>query len=165
MKKYNPLILKESITNANDLASMLQKEILHIFPHSGVIAKFSANLYPSITVWFMLAKDRSETSNGIVQNDIAYQTLSIHGRGSEIDKEGTLPNVLTIENNSNAFTVKPTVAYMAYSHITVPFRKTSGSPEKIIEYTKKYFMLFKKMLQDHRSDIPEDHLKLIGKKF
>ena len=101
MKKYKPIMLKESITNASELASELQKEILSIFPHSGVVAKFSTNFYPSITIWFMLAKDKSECMNSIVQNDIAYQTLTIDGKGKEFDKDGTLPEVLTIENKTN----------------------------------------------------------------
>lgn len=163
MKKYTRY--KESITNANELASELQEAILKIFPKSGVVVKFSAHLYPSITIWFMLAKNKSECPNGIVQNDIAYQTLSIHGKGKEIDKDGGLPELLTIENHANSFTIKSTSPYMAYGRMVVPFRKTTGSPEKIIEYTKKYFMLFKKMLNDHREDIPEKDLELVGDKF
>jgi hypothetical protein len=86
MKRYTRY--KESITNANELASELQEAILKIFPKSGVVVEFSDRLYPSITIWFMLAKNKSECPNGIVQNDIAYQTLSIHGKGKEIDKDG-----------------------------------------------------------------------------
>ena len=164
MKKYKSF-LKENITNATELASELQKEILSIFPHSTVHAEFTTRFYPSIMINFMLAKDRTECVNSIEQNDIAYQTLTIEGKGKAFDKDGTLPEVLTIENKCNSFPVKATEKYMDYGRITVPFRKTSGNPQKMIDYTRSYFLLFKKMLQEHREGIPEHALKLIGHKF
>ena len=157
---------RESISdNANDLAIEIENTIKKIFPKSAVKAEFNSRMYPSITVWFTLGKDKSEYINGIEQNDIAHMRLTIDGKGQEIGKDGEIKGLLQVENSSPSFRIKSESPYMAFGRMKVPFRKASGSSEKIVEYIKKYFITFKKALQDNKDKIPDNDLKLIGDKF
>lgn len=168
MKKYKPIILKENINNANDLAKELEKEILHIFPHSYVDAEFSSHLYPSIILRFALGKDKHEWNHGYIENDPARMIINISAvRESNIDKEGNILGPLEVTNDFSRFYIKPPEgSYLAMGKIKIPFRKlTTDNLDKIIEYLKKYFMVLKKTLQENRENLMPEHLKLIGNKF
>jgi hypothetical protein len=166
MKPYKRLFKEDANSNANELSQEIEKEILKIFPKSYVDVKFDSHIFPGITIKFGLGKDKSEWPNGYWENDPAQMFIFIRGqKESDLSKDGTINGLLYVENKSGSFLIKPTDRFMAYSKIKVPFRKTIGNGEKIIQYLKKYFLTFKKALQDNRDKMTDEHIQLIGDKF
>jgi hypothetical protein len=97
---------------------------------------------------------------------MAFMNITIDNKGKEFPKDGTIEDDITAKNSGASFSVKPPEgSYLAYSRVKVPFRKITGSPEKIIDYIKKYFITFKKALQDNRDNIDPRDIKLVGDKF
>lgn len=166
---YKSKFKESQITSANQLAEEIQKEIEKIFPNCYVKATWGGNLYSSISVKFMLGKDKSEWSNGIFNNDIANIRFTIDLKGGrEIPRDGNIDNqILQMEASSSSFTVNPPEgSYLVYGRVKIPFRKPTGDAQKIIDYTKKYFTTAKKLFQDYQEEMPKELFSLLkGKKF
>lgn len=155
-----------NITNANVLATEIEKEVSKIFPHSYIHAEFSSSIHPSMTVRFALGKDKSEWVNGYMDNDPISMLIFIYGKEKNIEDNGDISGNLYTKTLMSSFVIKPSAgSYYVYDRVKVPFRKTTGSPEKILDYLKKYFLLLKKELQANRNNLTDEHLALIGNKF
>lgn len=167
MEKYKRLFKEDINSNAVELAQEIKNEILKIFPKSYVNSTFSDNIISTITVRFALGKDKSEWEHGYWDNDPAQMILHIYGQNeSNISKDGIINGLIYVETKYGSFLVKPdTGSHYAYSRVKVPFRKTTGNGEKIVQYLKKYFLTFKKVLQDNKDRMTDEHIKLIGDKF
>jgi hypothetical protein len=165
MKKYTRLT-EDIYNDIQEYVNALDKTIRKIFPKSYIHVKYNNSLYSSISISFALGKDKNEWVSGYIDNDTAWQRFSIDNKGKDLSEDPTLPEFITVDTKSNSFTVKPEKdSYMAFGRVKVPFRKTTGTPDKVLKYIEKYFILLKKMLQDNKDNIPEEHLELIADKF
>src|SRR5512147_1857403 len=93
---------RESIEdNAVELAEEIQKEIQKIFPKSGVSVKFTSNLIPSISIMFTLGKDKTEYTNGIINNDPAFIKMNVYGQEKKnISDTGNIIGILILETGN-----------------------------------------------------------------
>jgi hypothetical protein len=167
MKRYKSILKEDINTNATEFCKALETEIQKIFPKSFIQAKWDTNIYSSIWLIFTLGKDKSDYLHGYRENDVAYTTIQIGGKSRQgITKNGEIIEPMSLRlSQGGKFLIKPEDSFRAYSSIKVPFRSVTGTPEKIIDYLKKYFISFKRALQENREKLTDDYLKLIGDKF
>jgi hypothetical protein len=143
--------LNEDVSmTANELAEKIKLAIKEVFPNSYVVSKFSTSFYPSIHVKFTLGKDQTEWSNGIIDNDPMIHDFTIDAEGRELNSDGTLPEKVTIDTHrGGSISTAPTEKYMAYGRLKLGFRKKTDSPEKIVDYIKKYFSRAKEIIKQN----------------
>jgi hypothetical protein len=147
------LLEAKKIETPDELAQALEDTVKKIFPKSFVLADFTTRLGASITLRFLLGKDKSEWSNGIPENDPLKQSLSIW-----LDKTpatDSLPEKVTIENHGGSMTIKPQEGSRnAYDRIKLPWRKKTDTPEKIVAHVKTYFERVMKIYKDNKDQVP-----------
>lgn len=101
--------------------------------------------------WY-LSKDRSETAHGIRDNDMLWVTFNIdledntesgrvydmyiYDNSSKNDRP--MPGTITLEVKQKSYLTSPEVKYMAYGRRDLPYRKTTGTPQKILNTLDKY---------------------------
>jgi len=146
----------------------LDKRLKSVFPKSAVIVKFSRNITPAVTIIFTMGKDKSEYPNGIWQNDPAGQSFLIFlDRDIKSDEED-MPEKVTIDatGRGGSILVKPEEgSYMVYSSVKTGWRKKTGSPSKIANYTEDYFKKLKQVWKANIKNLTPEHYKLLGKKY
>lgn len=111
------------------------------FPHSDITARFTDSFgYAVIYIGFMLSKDTSECSNGIRGNDAVSTYFKV-----ETNTDGTLKGDKTVLELSNGGFVcriaDPTIPnekYCVYGRVKLPFRKTTGTSEKLVSALSKW---------------------------
>ena len=69
---------------AHELVERMKETVEKYFPHSYIDCRFGTSLGASICLRFALGKDKSEWTNGIIQNDPAHNIIFVWG----MDKEG-----------------------------------------------------------------------------
>ena len=141
------------------------------FPNSLCICNFENSLYHSISIKCLIAGDKSEFANGIMQNDMLHVSFSIDTDKGEFDKEITanselLPNLVLTCWHRNYLTV-PTDKFLCYSSKQLPFRKTKGDAEKILFTLDKFFAMVHNELQQDliAGNIHKNHIELLTKKL
>lgn len=111
------------------------------FPHSNITARFSDSFgYCVIYVGFLLSKDESECSNGIRGNDASTTYFKV-----ETNADGTLKGdktVLELTNGGFVYRIAdktvPSEKYCVYGRVKLPFRKTTGTSEKLVSALSKW---------------------------
>lgn len=129
--------------NPDNVVEIASDAISAVFPKSFVEVSYGALSRQDknyIIASFALAKDSSEATNNIMQNDPALTRFSIELRGEEA----------VIERfQGSGFSVKPSPgSFYAMETHKVPFRKSRAKTEKKVgEVFKKYFTKLKGELQ------------------
>jgi len=154
-------LLEEAGSDSDKLASDIESAITSIFPDSYVSVRYGNNIAPAITIAFALGKNRLEWSNGIIHNDPAHTLFLIYG----MEKDGSIKKPLEPKYSMGGITVKSTNPYMVYGTVKVPFRQTKGDANAMLKLIKTYFERLKKLLQENRDKMTDEHLKLVGNKF
>ena len=114
-------------------------EIYHNkFPKSLCSVKLVKMLGRAITIDCFLANDVSELSHGYWQNDMFKISFWIHNMPNNFEIDDTLPDAMTLTNDSSHILIVPENSYLAYSAVKIPFRKTVGNADKLISTFKKY---------------------------
>lgn len=123
------------------------------FPDSECVAKNLKTLgMEYIRIGWFLSADASECPHNIRLNDLLHVAFTIDledntesGKMYEMwtydnsqKNTGYMPGTITLEVNDKIMYCKSDSRYMAYSSINFPFRKTTGSPEKILATLDKY---------------------------
>lgn len=110
------------------------------FPNSRCIVKFSNNIGSTITVWFYLANDESEVSNGIMANDACRHIFQCY----DVDDNGKLADKISFDRISGrgitrkAHDDDPDEKFLAYSYIPVRYRKVTGTKETVLKNFERY---------------------------
>ena len=112
------------------------KVIKSHFPNSNIFWKENNFCYKTYEIYFNLAKDASECSNGIVRNDAMNWWFTIADSDLKNDN-------ITIFLNRNYITRiadknNPKEKYCVYGSIKVPYRKIKGNREQCITKLKKF---------------------------
>lgn len=130
------------------------------FPKSYVNIRASTNLGSSITLRFALGKDKSEWTNGIIENDPLYHIMHI-GWNSFADNNFTKDKIPLDMNVGGSLKVNPEEgSYMAFGKIKIGFRKKTASPDKIVKAIEDYFKKAKKVLMDNKNNLPKSDYEL-----
>lgn len=143
------------------------------FPNSECIAvnrKVMGMEYIQIT--WLLSSDVSECISNIRDNDMFFISFNIDikdttesGRLYDVairDNSSTndrlMPPMITMEVMRKSYLTKPDISYMAYGRRELPFRKTKGTPEKILATLEKYAKkLHDQLVEDMNNDVIHDH--------
>jgi hypothetical protein len=154
-----------------ELIAEIENAYSRYFPNSKIFVNFSTNLYPSIYITCFLAKDKSENSGGYWDNDILNVRFMIGGENfREFSKDITLDSelsIITLENQSKNYHIKPDNKYMVYSGKDLSFRKVQGNADKILKSLKTFFEKMKLSLQDdlNNDKIHDHHVNLVINKL
>jgi hypothetical protein len=165
MKTYQQ-ILREAITNVDDFVLQLDAAIRKIFPKSYIEVRSSSSLGKSISVRFTLGKDKSEWTNGIIQNDVLFSSWMVGW--NSFDNEGNFIKdkiEAEISTGGSLKIVPGEGSHMAFDRAKIGWRKKTASPDKIIQHFTNYFKKAKKVLKDNKDKIPPRDMELIGKKI
>lgn len=137
---------------AEKLAADIGKAIKKHFKKSFINSRVAKMLGKAIVVTFALGKDKSEWSNGIIDNDKAFHKFMIHlsdSSGSYLGDDGSLPDKLTIEMLQGGSIYGPNFTGSA----KVGWRKKTGSPEAIVKHMDKYFEKLRKTIKDKGEEL------------
>jgi hypothetical protein len=137
------LMIKEDYNNSNKTIADFMNEIKAIyakyFPNSSCAVSFKRTIGEyNIYISCYLAKNSSEVSNGIMGNDIFHVMFDIPLTRNETSKEDAMPENIELVAYHNTIRVKPENSYMFCSSLKVPFRKTKGTPDKVLKAFDKF---------------------------
>jgi hypothetical protein len=136
-----------------DMAEQAKEVFKKVFPHSFINASVGKLGEPSVLLKIALGTDKSEFSNGIIQNDPMHTVIMIDGW----NRDGSTRDKFTVENNSNSgLTVKasPENKMYAFERIKI-WRKFSGDKAKVLSGLEKYFVKVKEAIKENLDRLPE----------
>ncbi len=152
------------------------------FPNSECFAKNLKTLgMEYIQIRWYLSADASEVPHNIRKNDLLHIDFSIDledntesGKvydmwtyDNSIKNSGYMPATITLEVLDKIMFRKAENKYMAYSHISLPFRKTTGTPEKILDTLRRYAQKLHEVVSDSLDQglIPDDRVDFVRSKL
>jgi hypothetical protein len=141
--------IRESVEGAQVLAELIRKSFRKYFPKSYIEVDYRTSLSPHITARIALGKDKSEFSNGIIQNDPMFSVFMIEFEGtSALMGDGTL-KVERLQGRG--------LLDADFAPIKVPFNKTTGDRNRIMTAFDRYFSRLKDAVKAN-----SDNLKVSG---
>ena len=152
------------------------------FPNSECVARNLKTLgMEYIRIGWFLSADASECSHNIRTNDLLHVDFTIDledntesGKLYEMwtydnshKNTGYMPNTIVLEVNDKIMFCKADRRNMAYSHINFPFRKTTGTPEKILATLDTYANIVYTTVSTCLADgkIPDEDVELVSSKI
>lgn len=130
--------------------------------------------------WF-LSLDSSETSHNIRMNDMFHIAFDImltdeteSGKVYDVEirynsktNDSPMPSIITLDVEDKVYKIKPDNKYLVYESRNLPFRKTTGSPEKILSTLDKYAQKLHIMVSDDlaNDNIHDSYLELVKAKL
>ena len=160
-KYLNEEIINEASTmTVDEFVKNLESAIKKIFPKSFIQVYADTNLGSSITFKFALGKDRSEWTNGIIQNDALFHVFMI---GWNSFKEGTFIKDKIVADLSvgGSLKVSPSEgSRYAFEKIKIGWRKKTATPEKMISSMADYFKKVKDVLMKNKDRLPRADFEL-----
>lgn len=134
-----------------------------------------------IQIKWYLSKDASECAYNIRQNDLLSVAFNIDlldttesGRVYEMSiydnsdaNDVSMPSTITLDVMEKYFWVAPADSNYVYEGKRLPYRKTTGSPEKILSVLDRYAQILYRELTSayNAGDIPEKYQKLVESKL
>lgn len=125
-----------------------------VFPSSACDISIGPLGGDSIYVTYYLAGDQSEFPNRIALNDLFDITFCIfqdnvrYGDGVKLTDDTEMPEALVLDVNHKSIKTAPENQYMAYGSVSLPFRKTKGTPDKILSTLQRYAEITKQTLTE-----------------
>lgn len=125
-----------------------------VFPSSACDISIGPLGGDSIYVTYYLAGDQSEFPNRIALNDLFDITFCIfqdnvrYGDGVRLTDDTEMPEALVLDVNHKSIKTAPENQYMAYGSVSLPFRKTKGTPDKILSTLQRYAEITKQTLTE-----------------
>lgn len=125
-----------------------------VFPSSACDISIGPLGGDSIYVTYYLAGDQSEFPNRIALNDLFDITFCIfqdnvrYGDGVKLTDDTEMPEALVLDVNHKSIKTAPENQYMAYGSVSLPFRKTKGTPDKILNTLQRYAEITKQTLTE-----------------
>lgn len=105
----------------------------------------------------------SEKIDVCKQNDI-FQIRFMIDLPDNFNESENLPENLTITSSARNYKIKPEkLKYLAYESRTIPFRKTTGTPEKIIQVVGKFIdKLYEQFTADYKNgNITNNYIEIV----
>ncbi len=156
-----------------EFKSQIENAYKQRFPNSGISISLGALGGDTCFIRLYLGENQSEFINGIAGNDILhvgfaiYQSENVYGDNPKLTDDLELPDTLIMEVNQNSITTIPDNQYMAYGSVRLPYRKTKGSPKKIIQVFSKDVDILKQTLENlyNEGKIHDNHKEIVEKKL
>lgn len=163
LSAYEGMLTEGKIDTVSEFMKQLEAAIRKYFPKSFVRIQSSKNLGSSIFLSFAIGKDKSQWLNGIFENDPVASKFMI-GFDSFADDKFIKDKILAEIISGGSLTIKPEPgSHLAFSRVKLGWRKKTATPDKIIKHFENYFKKMKKIVNDHKEDIPDDQYNLIKK--
>jgi hypothetical protein len=108
------------------------------FPNSLCSVRLVKVLGRAIVIDCFLAKDKTELINSYWENDMFKICFWIHDIPNNFEPDDIMPDTMTLTNSNSYMLLTPPDHYLAYGSVKIPFRKTVGNADKIINAFKKY---------------------------
>lgn len=140
--------LDEAAASAAELASEIETTFKKYFPNSFIKSRYDVNIGKSVMVTIALAKDKTEATNKILDNDPMLANFAVHLDPNQIDDTGNFtgePLVVERFRGSGLSWHGPD----GFNRVKVPFRKTTGDPSKIIKALDTHFQRLKAAVKDN----------------
>lgn len=105
----------------------------------------------------------SEKIDVCKQNDI-FQIRFMIDLPDNFNESENLPEKLTITSSARCYKIKPeNIKYLAYESRAIPFRKTTGTPEKIIQVVGKFIdKLYEQFTADYKNgNITNNYIEIV----
>ena len=105
----------------------------------------------------------SEKINVCKQNDIFHISFMM-SLPDNFNESENLPETLTITSCERCYKIKPEkIKYLAYELRAIPFRKTTGTPEKIIQVIGKFIdRLHESFTEDYNNgNITDNYIEIV----
>lgn len=168
-KQYKRGLLKMKM---NEFINEIQGTYYKYFKDSKIQVDFTSNLYNSIYIKCLLARDKTEVAHGIIDNDMLHIKFSIDHNGKAFDKDITINSIVDFNDlNLNcwdkSYLIKPNDRFLAYSSRKLTFRKTKGDTKKVISTLDKFFKKLKdQLISDYNENmIHKSHIEIVKKKL
>lgn len=151
----------------NEIKELYSKHL----PNSAIVCDYSYVLFPSIHIKPYLIKDKTEAHGNIVNNDLFHITFRVNKpKGKAMTgytNETEINEDLEIECLAKSYFIKPINDYYVYSSKKLSFRKTTGSPEKILKALDKFFIKLVESLKDDLANdrITSDYVEIVKQKL
>lgn len=138
------------------------------FPDSGINVSLGALGKDTVYITWHLGNKTEDFINGIAGNDLLHIMFCVGGSKEDLKDDSVLMgDTLVMEVPHHSVTTTPTSKYLAYGSENLPFRKTTGTPEKIIStletYANKLYDIIAKLYEEGR--IPEGHKAVVEQKL
>lgn len=108
------------------------------FAHSACIVRPYKCLGRCIYIDCMLAENLNEVSYGIAGNDMFKISFCIDLPDNFNFETDELPENLTMEAKANSYVIKPENEYLYCNLKKIPYRKSKGTPEKLVSVFGKF---------------------------
>lgn len=102
---------------------------------------------------FRLAESARECASGIIGNDCFSISFTVFLPDDFDEEKNDLPETMVLESRFTSYATKPDNKYTYCSYKKIPFRKTKGNAEKIINTLNKYTIkLYDSVLDDYKNN-------------
>ncbi len=152
--------------NLSELTTRIESSYREYFPESKIFVEYSGKMYSSIWVRCFIAGAKTENSGNYWDNDMMRVSFRIQGENGQelpdLQADSELPN-LSIENHAKSYHIKPDSIYLVYENRRMSYRKTTGTPEKIVASLDMFFKsLQAQILQDYTAGrIHANHTEIV----
>lgn len=145
----------ESTLTPQDFCDQFTVLFKKLFPHSAVGAKVTKNLGTSIYISFTLGKDKSEYSNGILQNDPMLHGIWVYGLTPEGD---AFKSIVELSPSQGGLAVKyrpdPKDRFpMSMTHLKTGLRKKSGTAEDCLKALLQWLPKLRDLVRANADDV------------
>ena len=173
MSVASPDKYKEAKMNITEFKNQLEKSYAKYFTNSKI--KIQNNcLGEGFNISCYLINNIDEAINRIIQNDmfdISFEITTPTDNSNyfkpKITTLADLPQELVLNVWHKTYTIKPVNKYCVYGRASLPFRKQSGTPEKLLEVLDKYFAKLHNTLKIEleNDNIHENFVQLLKSKL
>lgn len=122
--------------NSKDFTTKVTAAFLAVFPNGWVHIK-PLPLGGDVGICFGLTRDLEDVSAHIRENDTMRMTFAIHGM--KFGSDNNITEKLEMEPYYSAISTIPRKQYYAMGHDKIKTRKTTNTPEKLLETLTRYF--------------------------
>lgn len=122
--------------NSKEFTAKVTAAFLAVFPNGWVHVGRLA-LGGDVCMAFGLTREQKDCSSNIRENDTMRMTFAIHGM--KFGSDNNLTDKLEMEPYYSAISTIPRKKYYAMGHDKIKTRKTTNTPEKLLETLTRYF--------------------------
>lgn len=163
---YTKVLVNEaSQMTVDEFVKALEAEVKKSFPKSYISVRASTNLGASIMFQFALGKDKSQWTNGIIQNDPLFSSWMI-GWNSFTEGHFIKDKIEAELSTGGSLKVNPDPgSHMALGSVKIGWRKKTDTPEKIVKYFGNYFKKVQTTLKANKDRMTDRDMALLKNKF
>lgn len=142
-----------------ELKNEIKERYAEIFAGACVVRKYAC-LGKHIVIDCYLGEAQGGT---ISDNDMLKVSFNIDLPDNFNYDTDELPEKLTMESWHNHYLIEPENKYLAYGSRKVPYRKTTGTPEKLITATAKFFKKMYNLIREDydKGNIHKNYIKVV----